>query len=457
MRNMFCRIIAFAIVMAAGCSSASTPRDEQKEPRPVRPDSEAVETPRDSSPKTVEPAHAEVGEEKAPPVTRTAPPGLHLDNYYTDNMVLQREKPVVIKGTAGAGARVTVSFAGQTGEAVADDGGRWSVTLDPMPASAEGRELACRIVDGDAAVTLKDVVVGDVWMVARQSHIDVTLGSPNVSKKMSLAIGVEGDFRAVRIKTVPAKTPQDDLSSDAVSGWAGVDGKMGSAMTASAVHIGFRLAQALDVPVGIVDVDMGPYFAIGWLSDTAISESIAMYPQYKDMSFLPKYMIDLAEERDSGREKKAIDEEHQKRYGKLIAEGKEVPPKPSMGIHPLENPMYPGAGYNAVINPLKGVALKGVLLQLGSDYPFLPYSVIDREGKGQTRVELNQAWGQSYNILKMGFRVTAGTIPMVPKDWRRTLGDEKLPIGLVMPPGSDLYARCARCTAASARGRRASE
>jgi len=440
MRNMFGRIIASAIVMAVGCSSASTPRDEPKGPTPVRPDSEAVDTAGDPAPKPVEPPPAKVGEEKPSPVERKTSVEFRLDNYYTDNMVLQREKPVVIKGSAAAGAKVTVAFAGRTGEAVADDGGRWSVTLDPMPASAEGRELACRIVDGDAAVTLKNVVVGDEWLVGRQSHIDVTLGSTDVGRRAAGAYGARGDFRAVRITTVPAKTPRDDLDSEAVSGWARVDGRTALVLTGSAFYLGRELAQTLDVPVGIVDVDMGPYFAIGWLSDLAINESIAMYPQYKDLQFLPKYMRDLAEERDSGKEKKAIDEEHQKRYGRLIAEGKEAPPKPSMGLHPLKSPIYPGAGHNAVLTPLKGVAMKGVLLQLGSDYPFLPYSVIDREGKGQIRPELNQAWGQSYWILKWGFRITAGTVPMVPKDWRRTLGDEELPIGLVMPPGSDLYA-----------------
>ena len=440
MRSMACRILASVIVMAAGCGSAPAPRREPKGPTPAAPVTGAVETSGDTAPKPVEPAPAKVGEEKPAPVERKGSAALRLDNYYTDNMVLQRGKPIVVKGTATTGAKVAVAFAGRTVEAVTDDNGRWSVTLAPLPASAEGRDLACRIVDGDAAVKLRDVVVGDVWLVGRQSHIDVTLGSTDTGRRAANAYGGRGEFRAIRITTVPAKTPLDDLASEASSGWAKVDGRTALTLTGSAFYIGRELAQALDVPVGIVDVDMGPYFAIGWLSDQAISESIAMYPQYKDLQFLPEHMRDLAEERDSGREKKAIDEEHQKRYGKLIAEGKDAPPKPSMGLHPLKSPIYPGAGHNAVLTPLKGVAMKGVLLQLGGDYPFVPYSVIAKEGKGQIRPELNQAWGQSYWILKWGFRITAGTVPMVPKDWRRTLGDERLPIGLIMPPGSDLYA-----------------
>ena len=42
---------------------------------------------------------------------------------YSDNMVLQREKPLRIAGTANAGEKVTVDIAGQKGEAVtAPDG-----------------------------------------------------------------------------------------------------------------------------------------------------------------------------------------------------------------------------------------------------------------------------------------------------------------------------------------------
>ncbi len=60
---------------------------------------------------------------------------------FADNMVLQRGMAVPVWGTADAGERVTVSFAGQTKSTTADAAGKWFVTLDPMTESAESRTL----------------------------------------------------------------------------------------------------------------------------------------------------------------------------------------------------------------------------------------------------------------------------------------------------------------------------
>ena len=65
---------------------------------------------------------------------------LKLNRYFTDNMVLQRNQPVVVRGSAEKGSKVTVTFAEQTKTGQADDNGNWSVTLDPMAASAESRD-----------------------------------------------------------------------------------------------------------------------------------------------------------------------------------------------------------------------------------------------------------------------------------------------------------------------------
>ena len=45
---------------------------------------------------------------------------LALDPPFCDHAVLQRDKPVVVRGSADAGAEVTVSFAGNTMKGVAD-------------------------------------------------------------------------------------------------------------------------------------------------------------------------------------------------------------------------------------------------------------------------------------------------------------------------------------------------
>lgn len=363
----------------------------------------------------------------------TAGAELRLNSYFTDNTVLQRDKPVTVNGFADRGATVTVTFGNQKKTAKAGADGKWSVALDAMAANAEGKKLTAAAA-GDTE-TVANVVVGDVFLFGRQTYIDVSLGRNAVGKAAAAKYKPGGKFRAIVIKTSPSMKPLDDLADGATSGWMQVDGNSALDMSAAAFYLGRDLAQELGVPIGIVDVDMGPYFGIGWLSERAIADSVTRHPDDKEIDWLPDWMRETAEERVSGKAQAELDEYHAERVRK--AGGKPVS-KPSLGLHPLDNPMYPSAGYNAVINPLSGITLKGILLQLGNDYPFIPYRELEKQGKETIKVELDAAWGDCYPILKNGYRVTPVTLPYVPGDWRKAFGDDKLPIGLILPPASDL-------------------
>src|SRR5437879_2752642 len=77
-----------------------------------------------------------------------------------DRMLVQRDAPVRIFGTAAAGEAVTVSFRDQNVRTTADAIGRWEVWLAPMkPASTD--EMTVR---GNNTIKLSDVLVGDVWI-----------------------------------------------------------------------------------------------------------------------------------------------------------------------------------------------------------------------------------------------------------------------------------------------------
>jgi len=100
---------------------------------------------------------------------------------FRDNAVLQQKIKVPIWGTSLPGARVTVSFDGQTKSGEADENGDWRVLLDPMDAvrlksvneapCGKSMTITCE-KDGKQAVTeLKNLVVGDVWLCAGQSNM----------------------------------------------------------------------------------------------------------------------------------------------------------------------------------------------------------------------------------------------------------------------------------------------
>jgi sialate O-acetylesterase len=100
--------------------------------------------------------------------------------------------------------------------------------------------------------------------------------------------------------------------------------------------------------------------------------------------------------------------------------------------------LFPAGGYNAVLNPIKGLALKAAMVQLGNDYPYAIYSGILASDNPFDRAALNNAYVDTYLLRKNGFRMESKTTPRVPLIWRDTLGDPRLPLGLIVPPGSAL-------------------
>jgi sialate O-acetylesterase len=94
-----------------------------------------------------------------------------LSKVFTPHMVLQRDINAPIWGTAAAGEEVVVEFAGQKKTAKAGADGKWSVKLDPMPASAESRTLTV------GGIKIDDVLVGDVWIGSGQSNMDMVVQS----------------------------------------------------------------------------------------------------------------------------------------------------------------------------------------------------------------------------------------------------------------------------------------
>ena len=94
--------------------------------------------------------------------------GLRMPAMYTDHMVLQRDRPIKIEGTADAGETVTVRIADRTHSAQAAADGRWLVTLDAMPAATG---LTLEVATPKRKLRFDDVGVGDVWLCSGQSNM----------------------------------------------------------------------------------------------------------------------------------------------------------------------------------------------------------------------------------------------------------------------------------------------
>ena len=74
-------------------------------------------------------------------VPASLPAELSLPGFFSDHMVLQRERPAAIWGKAEPEAKVAVAFKGETASAKADAEGRWRAAIKTGAADAKGAEL----------------------------------------------------------------------------------------------------------------------------------------------------------------------------------------------------------------------------------------------------------------------------------------------------------------------------
>src|SRR5215210_5446541 len=96
-----------------------------------------------------------------------------LPDVISGAMVLQRERAVPVWGKADPGEAVTVRFANQSKRTTADRDGKWRVDLEPMRANATPVTMT---VSGRNTIELRDILVGEVWLLAGQSNMQRLLG-----------------------------------------------------------------------------------------------------------------------------------------------------------------------------------------------------------------------------------------------------------------------------------------
>ena len=185
---------------------------------------------------------------------------------FGDGMVLQRGKPVAVWGTADAGEKVNVTFAGQSVSATAGADGRWLVRLAPMEACAEGRVLSAN------GVSVKDVLVGEVWLCSGQSNMSMVMWSnPYVAQHgnrdnngyLDAMIVDEPLVRACTVPNTWSAEPKE-LAKPLV--WERFAPGRQQALSAIGFHYALILHRTLKVPVGVIVSAWGGTCIETWIS-----------------------------------------------------------------------------------------------------------------------------------------------------------------------------------------------
>ena len=173
--------------------------------------------------------------------------GLSLPAVISENAVLQRDLPLPIWGKAEPGQTVSVEFAGQKKTAQADGNGKWRVTLDPLPANAQGREM--QVQAGGQMLRVGNLLVGDVWLGSGQSNMQFSLAQLYQQRKMEsdIATATNPMVRLFVCKTTNRLQGEVDTDGWKVSSPSNV-------MESSAVAYYFAQEVVRDqkLPVGVI-------------------------------------------------------------------------------------------------------------------------------------------------------------------------------------------------------------
>jgi sialate O-acetylesterase len=191
---------------------------------------------------------------------------------FGDHMVLQRNKPIPVWGTASPGERITVSLAGQSVRTKASKAGDWSVTL---PAMKEGGPYSLTLAGKDT-VTLADVLLGEVWLCSGQSNMEWPVKSAD-SARREIAASANDMIRHIKVPRTAALQPRREIGQPAE--WK----VCGPATVADFTAVGYffarELQQRLGVPVGLVNSSWGGTHVETWTSGDAFFAQ----PEFADL------------------------------------------------------------------------------------------------------------------------------------------------------------------------------
>lgn len=213
---------------------------------------------------------------------------------FSDHMVLQRDKPAAVWGTAAPGETVTVTFADQVVKTTAGKKGDWRVNLKPMAASKTPRTLSAN------GVAVRDVLVGEVWFAGGQSNMAVPLVwvDPRHGDEKGAMIAQYARRPYVRFAHLDARWSQfPRRTGDAkwrVFEYGNLksgdgDGPRRYGFSAVASYFAMELYAELDVPVGILAAYSGGINIEAWTP----REGFESIPELRELA--EKYPVSDAE------------------------------------------------------------------------------------------------------------------------------------------------------------------
>lgn len=277
---------------------------------------------------------------------------LQLAKIFTDDMVLQRDKPMPVWGKSIPGYEITVSIGRDTKMTVVDHDSSWKVILSPQRAKADPQSLV--ISTKSETIVLKNILIGDLWVCIGQSNMEWPMIKEKHYKEeidhsyQPLMRFFNPVYAGKNIfgttftdSAVQSLTPQKFYKGK----WQYCDSTTFKTMSAVAYYFGKEIVNNISVPVGLINLSIGGAPLETFIAKDALINSKIFWKKVKGDWLTNKALPVWIRERglqNVGAKQDVLTDENGKNHG-----------------------FKPGFAYAAGIEPLLAMPVKGILCYQG--------------------------------------------------------------------------------------------
>jgi sialate O-acetylesterase len=240
---------------------------------------------------------------------------IKLPAIFSDNMLLQQNAQVNIWGKADANKTVVIkaSWSKSVAKTTADAAGNWKVSITTP--KADGKKHTLTLSDGKS-LTLNNLMLGELWLCSGQSNMEMPMkgfkNQPVDGSNMDILKSANSNVRLFTVKRNSTIEAQTDVTGK----WEEATPETVKEFSATGYYFGRLLNQTLNVPVGLILSAWGGSSVEAWMTE----DMLRAFPQVK----IPKTKADIKEENRT-----------------------------------------PTTLYQAMINPIAGLSIKGIIWYQG--------------------------------------------------------------------------------------------
>lgn len=200
-----------------------------------------------------------------------------LPSVFTDNMVLQQKTDAAIWGKTSGDRPVMLmtSWNKKKYSVLPDMYGRWKIMV---ATPAYGGPYTISMTDGEE-LTLKNVMIGEVWICSGQSNMEMPLGGWGKINdyEKEIAAADYPDIRLLQVVHTTANKPLEEATI-ANGGWQPCSPKTIAEFSSVAYFFAREIYQHKKIPIGLIHTSWGGTVAEAWTS----AATLKTLPDFKD-------------------------------------------------------------------------------------------------------------------------------------------------------------------------------